>query len=62
MTSGDISMYIEALSSCAIEGNAFAIEMLELRDKDPEAFMVRLGEWASKGRTETFKDGINRTE
>jgi len=46
MTSGDISMYIEALSSCAIKGNAFAIEMLALRDKDPRKFTARLEEWA----------------
>jgi hypothetical protein len=33
---------IGALSSCAIEGNTLAISLLELRDKDPDAFMREL--------------------
>ena len=48
MEISDYSLYIEALASCAIEGNTFAREMLELREKDPKAFMVRLDEFAKK--------------
>jgi hypothetical protein len=32
---------IEALSSCAIEGNLLAVSMLELRDKNPREFWRR---------------------
>jgi hypothetical protein len=41
---------LEALASCAIEGNALAIELLELKKTDPEKFMQRLhGEGWMKG-------------
>jgi len=53
MTINDYSLYIEALASCAIEGNQFAIEMLDLRDKDPKAFLIRLEEWVKKGKKGT---------
>lgn len=32
----------EALASCAIEGNQYAIEMLELLKKDPDKFWIEI--------------------
>lgn len=44
---------IEALASCAIEGNALAIELLELKDTDPIAFWKRVSEtWPVRGTEE----------
>ena len=34
----------EALASCAIDGNPFAIEMLELKKRNPEAYWLKLYE------------------
>ena len=42
MTSDDITIVIESLASCAIEGNKVAIELLELRKKDYKAFLIEL--------------------
>ena len=42
----DLSSILAALASCAIEGNALAIELLELQKTDPKEFMKRLiKEW-----------------
>ncbi len=38
----DIAMVVCALSSCAIEGNEFAIELLELKDKNYNEFIEEL--------------------
>lgn len=38
----DIDMVVCALSSCAIEGNEFAIELLELKDKNYNEFIEEL--------------------
>jgi hypothetical protein len=40
ITSYELFMYHEALSSCAIEGNKYAIEQLELWKTDINAFIV----------------------
>lgn len=34
--------WIEALSTCAIEGNQYAIEMLALKDTDRAGFIVEM--------------------
>jgi hypothetical protein len=41
---------IESLSSCAIEGNKFAIEMLRLERDDPKKFWEKAAElgWIDK--------------
>jgi hypothetical protein len=38
----DIAMYTEAFASCAIEGNKLAQEMLELKDKDYNKYLLEL--------------------
>ena len=38
----DIFALQEALCSCAIEGNQWAIDLLKLRDKDVDAFYLEL--------------------
>ena len=42
MLTDDLALTIEALSSCAIEGNQWAIRLLELRDRDMDAFIKEL--------------------
>ena len=42
MNADNYAFVIEALSSCAIEGNALAIELLKLRETDHAAFLRRL--------------------
>jgi len=37
-----LSMWIEALAACAIEGNKYAQEMLALRESAPKEFMRQL--------------------
>ena len=39
---GDYFILIEALSSCAIEGNKYAIEMLRLEKEDPKKFWIEV--------------------
>ena len=50
--STDLSNIIAALSSCAIEGNELAIELLELSRTDWEGFMRRLVELGLKEEVE----------
>ena len=40
----DIPALLFALSSCAIEGSELAIELLELKDKDPDLFLQKCKE------------------
>ena len=40
----DIPALLFALSSCAIEGSELAIELLELKDKDPDLFLQKCSE------------------
>lgn len=42
MSTFDLSTVIAALSSCAIESNELAIELLELSRKDWEEFVKRI--------------------
>ena len=42
MLTDDLPIAIFALSSCAIEGNQWAIRLLELRNKDKDAFLKEL--------------------
>jgi hypothetical protein len=35
---------MEALSSCAIEGNALAIDLIRLKSTDPDKFVVMVKE------------------
>ena len=42
MLTDDLPLAIEALSSCAIEGNQWAIKLLELRNRDMDAFLKEL--------------------
>lgn len=50
MRISDYFLVVGALSSCAIEGNQFAIEMLELRESDPEKFLAKLIESGLLGK------------
>jgi len=55
ITYNDIRVWTEALASCAIEGNKFAIEMLELKKTDPIKFiseLIRLNATAYKKEIE----------
>jgi len=40
----DIPALLFALSSCSIEGSELAIELLELKDKDPDLFLQKCSE------------------
>ncbi len=40
----DIPALLFALSSCSIEGSELAIELLELKDKDPDLFLQKCKE------------------
>jgi thiaminase len=42
VTYEDIQLLIAALSSCAIEGNEWAAELLKLKKDNPEAFYKRI--------------------
>ena len=42
MIADDLPLAIESLSSCAIEGNQWAIKLLELRNRDMDAFLKEL--------------------
>jgi hypothetical protein len=42
MTLSDYNLIVEALASCAIEGNKVAIELLELRTTDPDEFIAQI--------------------
>ena len=42
--------WIEALSTCAIEGNQYAIDMLKLKDTDKDAFFKELVKLVKKGK------------
>jgi hypothetical protein len=50
MTLSDYYLYLDALSSCAIEGNTFAIKILELKDNDPSKFILELEKFANLDR------------
>lgn len=56
----DMYIWREALASCAIEGNQYAIEMLELQKKDPEKFLMEMYELKERGNEE-IDEGISKT-
>jgi hypothetical protein len=48
----NLAVWIEALSSCAIEGNEAAIALLDLRDTDPDAFLL----WVYNAEMKSIKE------
>ena len=48
----DYYVWREALASCAIEGNQYAIEMLDLCKKDPEKFLLEMYKLKARGNDE----------
>ncbi|MFA5379743.1 MAG: hypothetical protein WC455_28550 [Dehalococcoidia bacterium] len=53
-----ISIIISALSSCAIENNTFASDLLKLKDKDYPAFIAELKKmgWLTDEDSEARED------
>ena len=51
-----LSLWLEALSSCAIEGNRFAQEMLRLWETDKLAFFQELRRVEESESEATFAD------
>jgi len=59
MTSDEYSILIESISSCAIEGNKFAIALLKLRKENPKLFLEKLEELnlQTQPKTKTTENG-----
>lgn len=53
----DMFIWREALASCAIEGNQYAIEMLELYKTDRDKFLLEMYKFHE--RFETLEKGEN---
>ena len=56
----DYYIWREALASCAIEGNKYAIEMLDLCKKDPEKFLLEMYKLKERGNDEGIPAAHNK--